>query len=46
MRVYRDSQERNEMKTISTDRIRYTHVGTYGSTELDYEPKDYVGTLD
>ena len=34
------------MKTISTDRIRYTHVGTYGSTELDYEPKDYVGTLD
>ena len=34
------------MQTISTDRIRYTHVGTYGSTELDYEPKNYIGTLD
>ena len=34
------------MQTISTDRIRYTHVGTYGSTELDYEPKAYIGTLD
>lgn len=34
------------MSSISTDRIRYTHVGTYGSTELDYEPKAYIGTLD
>ena len=34
------------MKAISTDRIRYTYVGAYGSTELDYEPKAYVGTLD
>ena len=34
------------MNSISTDHICYTHVGTYGSTELDYEPKDYVGTLD
>ena len=34
------------MQTISTDRIRYTHVGTYGSTEIDYEPKAYITTLD
>ena len=34
------------MKSISTDRIRYTHVGTYGATELDYEPKSYISTLD
>ena len=33
------------MSSISTDRIRYTHVGTYGTTEVDYEPSYSVGTL-
>jgi hypothetical protein len=26
--------------------IRYSHVGTYSTYEYDYEPKDYIGTLD
>jgi hypothetical protein len=30
------------MQAISTDRIRYTHSGH----EYDYEPKNYMGTLD
>ena len=33
------------MSSISTDRIRYTHVGTFGTTEVDYEPSYSVGTL-
>jgi hypothetical protein len=25
---------------------RYVYAGAYNVTELDYEPKDYIGTLD
>jgi hypothetical protein len=25
---------------------RYSYVGTCGAYEYDYEPKDYIGTLD
>jgi hypothetical protein len=24
----------------------YTYIGTYGSFEMEYEPKNYIGSLD